>query len=215
MRVHQICRHRPWQFERGGLKAPLNILLDKHYANFRIFVIVDVAKRGAEAGKAPPWIRACTRCFDLNEGRSCNKSPKFSNFTTKNPKIRAKNLNFAVDIISATRRPCRGFRLQSQVGKLGPLSRTILTLPQCRDYTFYRSCTILTTCFPKKLENFVTEKNTAFYASPDCPPTSTWLMSFIGQTTKTFTDRAINISRKNVWHSRILKQHHLGLFQAI
>ena len=72
------------------------------------------------------------------------------------------------------------------MGKLAPLLRKFWCCStQRRDYMQFIVPFILTTSFPKKLENSATEKTRAFYAFPTAPahPTLPLLMSFIEQNT--------------------------------
>ena len=70
-------------------------------------------------------------------------------------------LNFAVDKLSANRRPCRGVRLHSRLGKIAPL---LCKFWRYKVLNIGIACihfivpTILTTSFPRKLENSATER---------------------------------------------------------
>ena len=94
-------------------------------------------------------------------------------------------LNFAVNKLSASRRPCRGVRLQSRVRKLAPLLCKFWRYKYSTSglHAFYCTyCPDYGTSFPKKLENSATEKTTASCAFPDCSsPSPPLLMSVIGQ----------------------------------
>ena len=91
-------------------------------------------------------------------------------------------LNFAVDKLSANRRPFLGVGLQSRVGKLAPLLCKFWRYRYCMHFIV---TTILTMSFSKKKrkpENSATEKTTVFCTSPECSsPPPPLLMSFIGK----------------------------------
>lgn len=54
-----LSRRGPRNFEKGGLKAPFSILLDKHYANFHVYVTVDVGKKWDWGWESPPPLDLC------------------------------------------------------------------------------------------------------------------------------------------------------------
>ena len=105
-------------------------------------------------------------------------TPQIFQFHDSNPPNTPTLLNFAVGKLSANRRPCRGVRLQSHVGKLANSGAIVF------DYMYFIVPAILITSFPKKLKNSATEKTTASCAPPDhSSPPRPLLMSFLGQYT--------------------------------
>ena len=110
-------------------------------------------------------------------------TPQIFQFHDQNLPNTPRLLKFAIDKLSAIRCPCRGVRLQSHVGMFAPLMHKFWRYStQHRDYMHFIVPSILTTSFPKKLENSATEKTTVFCTSPECSsPPPPLLMSFIGK----------------------------------
>ena len=127
-------------------------------------------------------------------GKFCKKLLKFFNFTNYKPKLCVKH--FVLDKLSATRRPCPGFRLQFRVGVLGSLSRKSLCYLSVGYVLFW-----LTICLSKKLTNSATEDRG--FPCPPPPPYVTGRpahsppsMSCIKQTRKHFKVHAKHYQEK-------------------
>ena len=128
---------------------------------------------------SPLWIPSC---FDLSEGRSYTKPPNFPISRLKKPPKDDETFEFAVENLSAARRPCRASGCSKVWTPVAQILAYILT--QRRDYmhTIFVT-TIFTTSFPKKLENSANEKTTVSCTLPDRPsPPPLLLMSFIERT---------------------------------